>query len=95
MYTIYVKFDCVPEKRAAFLQKMKDTGILAAIRAEDGCLLYDYFLSDEREDEILLLEKWTSKAHQQVHMTQPHMAALREFQDEYIRSATLGEIEIL
>ncbi len=95
MYNIYVKFECLPQKREAFLQKMKDTGILAAIRAEDGCRCYDYYLSDERDNEILLFEQWESKQHQQVHMTQPHMAQLRTFQDAYIASATLGEIAFL
>ena len=95
MYTIYVKFDCLPHKREAFLQKMKDTGILAAIRAEDGCHLYDYYLSDENPNEILLLEQWESKQHQQIHMTQPHMADLRTFQDDYIVSAVLGEVALL
>ena len=30
MYTIYVKFDCLPGKREAFLAKMKETGVLDA-----------------------------------------------------------------
>ena len=34
MYTIYVKFMCVPGKREAFIEKMKATGILEAVRAE-------------------------------------------------------------
>ena len=42
MYTIYVKFTCLPEKREAFVRKVTETGVLAAIRAEDGCLRYDY-----------------------------------------------------
>ena len=95
MYTIYVKFDCHPSKREAFLQKMNDTGILAAIRAEDGCHKYDYYLSAEDPNEILLVEQWESKQHQQVHMTQPHMADLREFQGDYIAKAVLGEIALI
>lgn len=47
MYTIYVKFDCLPQKREAFIQKVKETGILDAIRAEDGCIRYDYYLSEK------------------------------------------------
>ena len=35
MYTIYVKFDCLPQKREAFIQKVKETGILDAIREEE------------------------------------------------------------
>ena len=93
MYTIYVKFTCLPGKRAAFLEKMKETGIVDAIRAEDGCLLYDYYLSEKDPQELLLIEKWESKEHQQVHLDQPHMAQMRTFKGDYITDTVLGEIE--
>lgn len=95
MYTIYVKFECLPKKREAFIKMVKETGILDAIRAEDGCIKYDYYLADANENEILLIEKWESKEHQQVHMTQPHMAKLQQYNGDYIVSATLGEIELI
>lgn len=94
MYTIYVKFDCLPGKREAFIQRMKDTGILEAIRAEDGCEKYDYYLSEKDENVILLIEQWASKTHQQVHMTQPHMAKMKEFKGDYICNTVLGEVEV-
>ena len=94
MYTIYVKFDCLPQKREAFIQKVKETGILDAIRSEDGCLKYDYYLSEKDPNELLLIEQWETKEHQQVHIAQPHMAQLREFTDNYITKTVLGEIEL-
>lgn len=95
MYTIYVKFQCLDEKREAFIKKVKDTGILDAILSEDGCIKYDYYLSDRDANELLLVEQWESKEHQQIHITQPHMAALREFKDDYISDTVLREIKIL
>lgn len=95
MYTIYVKFECLPGKREAFIQKVKDTGILSSIHNEDGCIKYDYYLSEENERELLLIEQWESKEHQQIHISQPHMASLRGFKDDYIVSTNLGEIELL
>jgi len=92
MYTIYVQFDCLPQKREAFIRKVTETGILAAIRAEDGCFRYDYYLSEKDPNELLLIEQWASREHQQIHLTQPHMAALRSFKDDYITKTTLGEI---
>ena len=92
MYMIYVKFDCLPEKREAFIQKVKETGVLDAIRAEDGCIKYDYYLSEKDPNELLLVEQWESKQHQQIHITQPHMATLRTFKDDYIANTLLGEI---
>ncbi len=94
MYTIYVKFDCHEGKREAFVKEVKSQGILDAIRAEDGCLQYDYYYADADKDGLLLIEAWESKQHQQVHMEQPHMARLREINALCIKSATLGEFEI-
>ena len=93
MYTIYVKFTCLPEKREAFTRKMQETGILEAIRAEDGCIKYDYYLSEKDANELLLIEQWETKQHQQIHLTQSHMALLREFKDDYISKTVLGEID--
>ena len=95
MYTIYVKFDCVENKREAFIEKMKESGILDAIRAEDGCIRYDYYLSVKDKNEILLIEQWESKEHQQIHIAQPHMDKMRTFKDDYILKTTLGEVELL
>lgn len=95
MYTIYVKFMCLDEKREAFIKKVKETGILEAILNEDGCIKYDYYLSEKNPNELLLVEQWESKEHQQIHISQPHMAALREFKDDYITSTELREIALL
>ena len=73
---------------------MKEEGILAAVRAEDGCIRYDYYLSEKDPDEILLIEQWESKQHQQVHIAQPHMAQLRTFKNDYITNTKLGEVEL-
>ncbi len=94
MYMIYVKFECLPQKREAFIQKVKETGVLDAIRAEDGCVKYDYYLSEENPNELLLVEQWKTKQHQQIHITQPHMAQLRGFKGDYITNTVLGEIEL-
>ena len=94
MYTIYVKFDCLPGKREAFIERVKADGILAAIRAEDGCNRYDYYLSEKDETELLLIEQWESQRNQQIHIEQPHLAQLREQKGENITNTTLGEIEL-
>ena len=95
MYTIYVQFTCLPQKRTAFIDRVKEDGVLDAIRNEDGCLGYDYYLSEKDENRLLLIEKWETKQHQQVHLTQPHMALLRGFKDEYISDTKLGEFQLM
>ena len=94
MYTIYVQFKCYPGKREAFVEAVKQEGILSAILAEDGCHRYDYYFSESDENELLLIEAWESKHHQQIHLEQPHMARLRAFKDDYIQATVLGEFEL-
>lgn len=94
MYTIYVKFECVPQKREDFINKVKETSVLDAIRAEDGCIKYDYYLSEKDPNELLLIEQWETREHQQLHLKQPHMDRLRSFNKDYIINAILGEIEL-
>lgn len=94
MYTIYVVFKSKDGLREKFIQKIKEEGIVDAVRKEDGCIRYDYYFSEKDPNEILLIEAWESKAHQQIHIEQPHMARLREIKGDYILSTTLGEFEV-
>ena len=94
MYTIYVKFDCAEGKREDFVERVRAEGILDAIRAEDGCLRYDYYFSEADANELLLIEAWETKQHQQIHITQPHMDRLRAIKDGYIETTLLGEFEL-
>ncbi len=94
MYTIYVQFTCAPGKREEFVEGLKRAGIVDAIRAEDGCIQYDYYYSEKDPDELLLIEAWESKEHQQIHIAQPHMARLRAFKEGKVLSSKLGEFEL-
>lgn len=91
MYTIYVVFDCLPGKREAFVQRVKQEGIVDAVRGENGCIRYDYYFSEKNPDQLLLLEAWETKEHQQIHLDQPHMVRLRALKGDYIVNTTLKE----
>ena len=95
MYTIYVVFKSFDGKREAFVERAKAEGIVDEIRKENGCIRYDYYYSEKDPNEILLIEEWESKEHQQIHIEQPHMARLREFKNDYIESTKLGELKYL
>ena len=45
-------------------------------------------------DEILLIEAWESKRHQEIHIEQPHMSRLRELKPDFVLSTQLGEFEL-
>lgn len=94
MYTISVVFQCLDGKREAFVERVRAEGILDAVRAEDGCHRYDYYFSEADANELLLIEAWETRRHQEIHIEQPHMAQLRALKGEYIVSTALREFEL-
>lgn len=94
MFKIYVVFKCVPGKREEYINTLNKEGIVDAIRKEDGCICYDYYFSEKDPDEILLIEMWESKKHQEIHIGQPHMSRLFELKPDYVLSTKIGEFEI-
>lgn len=82
------------EDRANFVKELTESGVLSAIRNEDGCHAYDYYFSNEDEKTLVLYEKWESPDHQRVHMTQPHMKTAMDIKSKYIESVQLKKIDI-
>ena len=78
----------------AFAEEMTRSGTVAAIRSEPGCVAYDYYFSAQDENELLLIERWESEAHQRVHLQQPHMDAVRAAKAQYIDSTELGKFRL-
>ena len=91
MMTLFVKYICKPGRREVFLREIAARGIDTAIRAEQGCLCYDYYLSVQDPNVILLVEKWTEPEAQKVHMTQPHMKDLSALKTNYVLDTVLGD----
>lgn len=92
--TLYVRYLAKPGCRETFLRQLTTHGIIDAIRREDGCLWYDYFLSVQNADEILLVEQWQTEEKQQAHLRTPHMDQLRRLKSEYVADARLGRVRL-
>lgn len=94
-FTILVIYKAKYEgAREEFVKELTERGVLDAIRAENGCLNYEYYYSNEDKCKLVLFEKWESTDHQKIHMTQPHMALAMEIKSKYIDSAELKQIDI-
>ena len=91
---LYVSYTAKPGCREQFVREIVRRGILTAIRNEDGCLTYDYYFSAQNENEVLLIEKWVSEAHQRIHMQQPHMKELMEIKAQFIEDTKLGRVHL-
>ncbi len=89
MLLIQVTYTMRPGQREAFVRKIRESGILDAIRGEDGCLGYSYYLPEEEDGTLLLVEKWTDAPAQKAHLETPHMKQMAAFKPEYVADTKL------
>ena len=84
---LHVYYYCKSGMAEAFVRALKDSGLQAKVQAEDGCIQYDYHLSCEREDTVVLLEKWRDAAALEKHLAQPHMEEIRNVKERYVEES--------
>ncbi len=76
-------------KRDDFIKEINESKILDLIRKEDGCISYNYYLDVDDKNVILLVEEWSNKDKQEVHMKQEHMKTLATIKDKYVVNTTV------
>ena len=72
-----------------FAQEMEQSGVAAAIRAEEGNLRYEYYLPMADPETVLLIDQWRDQAALDAHHASPMMgqiAALREKYDLHMKA---------
>ena len=79
-----VTYKAKPGHREAFVAAVVEQGILAKIRAEEGCLQYEYFAALEDADKLFLVERWANETVLRAHMQAPHMADLQKVKEEHV-----------
>ena len=79
-----------------FAEEMESSGIAAAIRAEDGNLLYRYCQPLDDPETVLLIDSWRDQAAIDAHHASPMMqqlAALREKYDLHMQAERYVSME--
>ena len=66
-----------------FAEEMTAGGTVAAIRAEAGNLRYEYFLSFEDPETVLLIDSWENQEAIDVHHASPMMATIAALREKY------------
>lgn len=82
MLGVNVMYIMKPGMRDQFLAEV--AAVQQTVRREAGCVQYDYFLSADDPDKLLLVEKWTDPESQKVHTTQPHMDLIAAVKDRCV-----------
>lgn len=89
MIVLNVTYKCKPDMREQYLEAIKAEGLDAACRAEDGNIKYDYYMSADRCDEMLLVEKWRDAEALALHQQQAHFARIGELKKEFTEETLL------
>lgn len=89
MLLIQVTYTMRPGQREAFVRRIRESSILDAVRGEKGCLGYSYYLPEEEDGTLLLIEKWTDAPAQKAHLETPHMKQMAAFKPEYVADTKL------
>ena len=67
----------------AFAEEMTKSGTVAAIRAEEGNLRYEYYLSFDDPETVLLIDEWTDQSAIDRHHASPMMQEITELRNKY------------
>lgn len=66
-----------------FAEEMTTSGTVAAIRAEDGNLRYEYYQPLDDPETILLIDSWEDQAAIDAHHASPMMATITALREKY------------
>ena len=67
----------------AFAEEMTKSGTVEAIRKENGNLRYEYYLSFDDPETVLLIDEWTDQSAIDRHHASPMMQKITELRDKY------------
>ena len=81
---LHVTYTCKPGTAEAFVRTIKERGIQQQIRAEEGCLQYDYHISCEKPDTVVLLGRWQDEATLRAHTTGSAIQAVGAVKEDYV-----------
>ena len=68
--------------------------MMAATRAETGCISYSLSIEDEATGVLSIAERWVDLAALQAHLATPHMAAFNAAGQGVIRSIDVKRYDV-
>ena len=81
--TVNLRYTGTNGSAKAFAEEMVSSGTVAAIRAEEGNLRYEYYQSLDDPETILLIDSWASQEAINAHHASPMMATIAALREKY------------
>ena len=83
MITVNLYYTGEQGRARAFAEEMVRSGVVSAIRAEEGNLRYEYFFPMDDPETVLLIDQWRDQAAIDVHHASPMMAQIAALREKY------------
>ena len=81
--TVNIRYTGENGNARKFAEEMTKTGIVEMIRAEQGNLRYEYYISMKEPDTVLLIDSWTDQKAIDIHHATPMMKTITELREKY------------
>lgn len=81
--TVNIYYSGVNGNAKKFAEEMMASGVVNAIRAEDGNIRYEYFFPMDDEETVLLIDSWRDQHAIDVHHASSMMAKIMELREKY------------
>ena len=83
MITVHLYYTGSNGSARYFAEEMVRSGIVSAIRAEEGNLRYAYFFPMDDPETVLLIDQWRDQAAIDAHHASPMMAQIATLREKY------------
>ena len=83
MITVNLYYTGTNGSARAFAEEMVQTGVVTAIRAENGNLRYEYFFPMDDPETVLLIDQWRDQEAIDVHHASPMMGQIAAMREKY------------
>ena len=83
MITVNLYYTGTNGSARAFAEEMVQSGTVAAIRAENGNVRYEYFFPMDDPETVLLIDQWRDQAAIDAHHASPMMARIAALREKY------------
>lgn len=83
MITLNLRYTGTDGKACAFAKEMMSSGTVDKIRAEKGNLRYEYYVSLEDPETLLLIDSWADQAAIDAHHASPMMETIAALREKY------------
>ncbi len=81
--TVNIYYSGEGESAKKFAEEMHASGIVGAIRAEEGNIKYEYFFPFDDPQTVLLIDSWKDQSSLDKHHVSPMMTKIIELRNKY------------